>query len=133
MPDIANNVLKPPLLDDFPLINLLVGIVSHQTGLVGLARPRLLIMHDAGNFVIVRPSQAPLMKIQVKGPLFLGRDQNRAVFLLVISDDQTHQDSAVAGKNVDPDRDLRCSGRPVGRGVHLRADGGAEPPYCLRP
>ena len=36
MPDIVNNVLKPPLLDDLPLINLLVGIVSHKQGLSDL-------------------------------------------------------------------------------------------------
>ena len=54
MTHVMHNVLEPPSLDDLLFIDLADRVVGDQTGLVGPVGPWLLVMHDVGDFVVVR-------------------------------------------------------------------------------
>ena len=51
---VMHNVLESPPSDDLLPINLTDRVVSHQARLVRPVDPRLLIVHDVSNFIIVR-------------------------------------------------------------------------------
>ena len=55
MTHVVNDVLEPPALDDLPVIDLADRVVRHQAGLVRPVRPRLLVVHDVRDLVVVRP------------------------------------------------------------------------------
>ena len=52
---VVDDVLEPPLLHDLALVDGADRVVGHEAGLVGLVSPRLLVVHDVGDFVVVRP------------------------------------------------------------------------------
>ncbi len=54
MAHVMHDVLEPPLSDDLLLIDFADGVVGHQTGLVRPIGPWLLVVHDVGDFIIVR-------------------------------------------------------------------------------
>ena len=56
MAHVMHNVLEPPLSDYLLLIDMADRVVGHQTRLVGLIGPRLLVVHYVRDFVIVRSS-----------------------------------------------------------------------------
>ena len=51
---IVHGVLKPPPPDDLAFVDTTDRVVGHQR-LVRSVRPRLLIVHDVRDFVVVRP------------------------------------------------------------------------------
>ena len=50
---LIHNVLEPPPSDDLLPINMADRVVNNQAGLVRPINPRLLIVHDVSNFMIV--------------------------------------------------------------------------------
>ena len=51
---VMDNVLKPLLLDNLSFINGSDCVVGHQTRFVRPISPGLLVVHDVGDFIIVR-------------------------------------------------------------------------------
>ena len=54
MAHVMHNVLEPPFLYNFLLINLADGVVGHQTRFVRPICPWLLVVNDICDFIIVR-------------------------------------------------------------------------------
>lgn len=48
------DMLEPPPPDDLTIIDAADGIVGHQTGPVGPVGPRLLVVHDIRDLIVVR-------------------------------------------------------------------------------
>ena len=63
---VVHNVLEPPFLDNLAFVDTADRIVGHQAWPVRLVRPRLLIVHDVGDFIVVG-SRAVLLYMVAPG------------------------------------------------------------------
>src|SRR5438552_7740018 len=79
--DVVNDMLKPPGLDDLSLVDLTDWIVRDKARFVGALRPRLLVVHDVCDFVIIRASAVLLDVIasRVEWLGFIGRKDRRVM------------------------------------------------------
>ncbi len=67
---VMHDVLKPPPFDDLTFVDTTDWIVGHQAWLIRPVCPRLLVVHDAGNFVVVRPDTILLDVVAAGGEWF---------------------------------------------------------------
>ena len=67
---VMHDVLKPPLLDDLVFVDPTDRIVGYQARLVRSLRPGLLVVHDVGDFVVVR-AHTVLLDVVAAGIEFL--------------------------------------------------------------
>ena len=67
---IVHDVLEPPFLDNLAFVDTADRIVGHQAWLVRLFRPRLLIVHDVGDFIVVGSHTVLLYMVAPGGKRF---------------------------------------------------------------